>query len=1451
MGGSTVRRSVFPIPVPSGEPPGLSTSGMSQRALKLVSDGCALVNDLFLGEPGSSRCASSVSSEPFSCIHSTMTCQANRMATAFDHDLVSSDCFDEICGGADYLGKATTAVPLDLDLLALPNSSVEPRKLCDLLGPSGKSIIERFELDCVNSQMTVAEARINTGLSSPYLDPSLRRDCDKYHRFVKMLWERGMLDASFDVVSSIGVFAVSKKGKKQRMVLDCRITNEFFGPAPRTSLPTAGAFCNISVPPDNRLHCFQFDLENAFYQLELPRAWRKWFALPEVPAGLLNVTQVDGHAVDPSVLVPLRMRVVPMGWSHALHWCQSIFTDIVKSSCPGIRILEDCTPIPPLVDDAVVSIYVDNLAVLSCDRELARIRGTAILQETHRRGLSTHELSLDTDNFSLLGMDFCGPHITPKGKRRWRLYYAISQALTFKMLTSRQLSAILGHFTFQGLLRRELLSTMRACYVFIQKDFHRPSRLWTSVVRELTWMRSSLMFVEHDMSLPWSGEVFCYDASPWGCGVVRGRVAPHLAQTVGQYSEKWRFKNRETVSLRRLSQKAILQHVFVESGSDAMAVLSDKINKGRLPADVLDEIEINSEFIIPLVPRVLNSYLGAEWRTCVSAPWTRHEHISVLECRALVSALCLNLSRPNTHHRHWLLLSDSIACILSNVKGRSSKPGMCRAIRQITAILLCCSIKMHLRWIPSELNVADEPSRRGLRHGGSKTAARGSWQWPEPPGVPAASAARRPRVSDDESTCPRAPRRSATGPDADTPQPSQAAAAGRRPAAIVAKRSNPPAAHGGASCPGIAAGDKRSGARRRGVRRAWQRLRAESSGDAPALGLAHRGGRRDLCPARAHESGDSPRAQAHEKTVPTCAVVARMLGHGHEPEPDGRLSGDISLHGPELSGQYRKLRRTSRRLRCSIPRCLLLGRRALRYWRTACLCSGMDVRSAPTPGCRTSPEAGPSSEHIDEPLAGGHPNAASRADRVCAGHDDVLRAVDVGVGDATRCHAGPGPSLLFAASGTGQLDVAHGRWRPSTEWKAASGADIASARDEQSLQDGRFRRDRYRRSPVACPPAARLESSQPTSGSVAHSASRSLAIAVPGSTGAAPSACNAGATDVVCFETLRPLCRRVGGPARTDGDPTAREVEGPLERAPLPKGRKTSRTLQQVFAPDPAVRRAVRERAPRGARAAMQAFAASLGQALLRVQVVLELFSGSGRFSRAAAAAGECVLSIDLQFGFDTNDLLSPQLQRDILGWIQAGWIKYMLSGFCCQSFSKARNIPGGPPPLRAPQYVLGLPDLCPADARKVAHGNSVVRFVVRLAHACLANKVPSIVENPFTSWAWQIPSVVNLLQCKHVQFSRVDFCQYGTPWQKATGFLTTFMQPQIFARVCHCKTGLCSFSGCKHRLLRGKDSNGIHRTHHAEPYPHTLCTKLVTACRNAAMSLQAENLDKLFCKLI
>ena len=262
----------------------------------------------------------------------------------------------------------------------------------------------------------------------------------------------------------------------------------------------------------------------------------------------------------------------------------------------------------------------------------------------------------------------------------------------------------------------------------------------------------------------------------------------------------------------------------------------------------------------------------------------------------------------------------------------------------------------------------------------------------------------------------------------------------------------------------------------------------------------------------------------------------------------------------------------------------------------------------------------------------------------------------------------------------------------------------------------------------------------------------------------------------------------------------------------------------------------------------MRAFYASLKVRLPAVRVVLELFAGSCRFSRAAALAGCYVCAIDWSFG-PGYDLLCPKLQACVLGWIQAGWIRYVLAAWPCRTLSRARNRPGGPPALRSAEHPLGLPHLRPAEAVAVSEGNALLAFVGRLFHSCRAAQTPVIGENPWTSWAWAIPTLAPILRWPGVHLTRSDFCQWGARWRKSTGFITMFCQPRFISKTC-CGRLICTRSGKPHFRLEGKNDQGIFWTHIAEPYPRKLATELVRMAEFAHLSVAESNLDKLFCKL-
>ena len=235
----------------------------------------------------------------------------------------------------------------------------------------------------------------------------------------------------------------------------------------------------------------------------------------------------------------------------------------------------------------------------------------------------------------------------------------------------------------------------------------------------------------------------------------------------------------------------------------------------------------------------------------------------------------------------------------------------------------------------------------------------------------------------------------------------------------------------------------------------------------------------------------------------------------------------------------------------------------------------------------------------------------------------------------------------------------------------------------------------------------------------------------------------------------------------------------------------------------------------------------------------LEVFSGSGRLSRAMSRRGYRVLAWDIRHGAE-YDLRDPAKRRLIRGWILAGLILGVHLGTPCGSWSRARDIQPGPPRLRSDTHVLGLPDLSASSQSAVEFGNQMMRFSVSLLLVAKRMQVPCSMENPSTSRIWLAPAVASLIRSRAWSFVNTDFCQWGAPWRKRTSFLAARLDLSPIVKLCKRTQGCCSRSGRPHQVLEGRAPDGRFWTAIAEAYPSTLCSRLALLFDDAIVCRKA-----------
>ena len=213
----------------------------------------------------------------------------------------------------------------------------------------------------------------------------------------------------------------------------------------------------------------------------------------------------------------------------------------------------------------------------------------------------------------------------------------------------------------------------------------------------------------------------------------------------------------------------------------------------------------------------------------------------------------------------------------------------------------------------------------------------------------------------------------------------------------------------------------------------------------------------------------------------------------------------------------------------------------------------------------------------------------------------------------------------------------------------------------------------------------------------------------------------------------------------------------------------------------------------------------------------LEVFAGSAVLSQACKDAG-----VDTSEPWDILihkrfDLTHPPNVKKLIRLISSNTIGFLWIAPPCESYSSARQFDGrGPRPVRcAKDPTVPAPWCSDLEKQEVLHYNyltDLTAYLVRLAHQ---NHVHFAIENPRRSMLWSVPSIRDSLADSGGFYVIVDFCMYGTPWQKSTAIATSLPALASLEKRCRCRN-VCSRSGTPHIPLIGKAEDGRWLTSHA-----------------------------------
>jgi len=581
-----------------------------------------------------------------------------------------------------------TSCPLasyDPELVALPSGALTPVPLEMLVGQGG-----REEVDSFTSTQTLASAEAagnlrEQRLGRSYEDPQFKNRL-KYSGFVKRLLSLGMLDLSLEKpLEQTGMFFVKKKGGKQRLIFDCRRSNCHFTTPTPIKLATGDSIGKIETGR-TPLYMASADLQNAFYTMAMPSSLRPFFGLKGLTAAELGLSSVGGRDVQPHAIVYPRIAVVPMGWSWAMWWCQHVNETLCDKAGldPGQR-LRDGQVVPK--GNLWHVQYVDNLHIFGTNKEEVENQFWAAVKVMRDSGLTVHEIEVNEGEAEVLGwrVEESGL-LKPTRKRLWRIRAAIRELLKRGRCSGQQLERLLGHITFVSLCRREALSVLGECYTYVKRHYTEVVPIWKSVRRELAKWDGISVMIFNNMRSGWGDTIYAVDASEWGLGVTTSPSTAQELQQLGAYVERWRFKDDQARNPRH----------FVRATDEELFEVADVCGYDQ-----------GCNYFKTVGYRTVDR----SWQIVGRHRWRQQESMPVHEAQATLYGVRHILRKCSNFGKRHVILTDSMTAAVAIDKGRANSFRLRRVLQQLAALSLGSGCVFRSRWIPSEWNPADGPSR--------------------------------------------------------------------------------------------------------------------------------------------------------------------------------------------------------------------------------------------------------------------------------------------------------------------------------------------------------------------------------------------------------------------------------------------------------------------------------------------------------------------------------------------------------------------------------------------------------------------------------------------------------------------------------------------------------------------------------------------------------------------
>ena len=234
----------------------------------------------------------------------------------------------------------------------------------------------------------------------------------------------------------------------------------------------------------------------------------------------------------------------------------------------------------------------------------------------------------------------------------------------------RQVERLVGRITSRMLLLRLMLSVFDAVYAFARKVGDRHARLWPAVAAELEHACALLPLMRADVCRRTAPVLVQCDACNTGDAVV--------------YSDH--------IPLAELRREALRPRTRIRDASDEWSV----------------QQALACGFAAPIDPELYKVAVRYQYPPGSAS---RARHINAKELGVIEKAARWATRRPELRGRRLVVQTDSAVAAGVVRKGRSSRRGLKGTARRLAAVCIAERLDLVVRWVPTDRNMADRPSR--------------------------------------------------------------------------------------------------------------------------------------------------------------------------------------------------------------------------------------------------------------------------------------------------------------------------------------------------------------------------------------------------------------------------------------------------------------------------------------------------------------------------------------------------------------------------------------------------------------------------------------------------------------------------------------------------------------------------------------------------------------------